>query len=352
MKNDAGSLRRWFPLGFAVLLGLCGAAAHASAKWKPPLTEHKQPDLQGLWDIGTQTPFQRPTNLGEKRAYTEEEALEFERKARAANAKLDAPIDLSKGAPQVGGSIGQEADMGSVERRHDLTRVNGEYRTSIIVDPPNGRIPVKKGFKDFYAQAAGKGIAPNDGPDTLDASTRCLTPLPVPSIFPMPWSAYLQIVQTKDQVVLISEAPQHARNVRLQGTHLKRDLRFWAGDSIGHWEGNTLVVHTTNFRPEQSFAFVLGLSEDFELTERFTRTGPDEVLYAFTIVDPNAFAAPFSGERTIKRADPRDRMLETACHEGNYAMTGILAGARKLERDAAEKATSNSVSASSRDVNK
>lgn len=323
--------------GYRLLLVLLACqAAHANgSEPQQGMTEHGQPDLQGTWDFGTKTPFQRPAALGERRAYTDQEALELENKAREANLKMDAPVDLSKDAPVAGAKVGEEADAPSMERRHDLTRVNGEYRTSIVIDPPTGQLPKRKEFVDHSAQVKARGFRTTDGPDTLDLPTRCMHPLPVPSIYPMPWSALLQIVQTKDYVVLHTEMIHDARIVRLNGTHAKRGAKTWMGDSVGHFEGNTLVVRTINFRPEQSYAAIMPMSEDFELTERFTRVSEDEVVYSFTVVDPNAYTSPFTGERTLKRADPRDRILEFACHEGNYSMTGILAGARKEDEDAA-----------------
>lgn len=309
-------------------------ARTAENAWKSPTTEYGDPDLQGTWDFGTKTPWQRPTMLGTKRAYTDAEATELEAKARQANLQKDAAVDLSQNAPTVGGTVGEEADEMAMERRHALTRVNGEYRTSIIIDPPDGRIPRRTEFVDYHADLAARNIQKTDGPETLEAPTRCLQPLPVPSIFPMPWSALLQIVQTQDHVVLHTEMFHDARIVPLHARHSGRDWKTWMGESIGWFEGNTLVVHTINFRPEQSYAAILPMSSDFELTERFARTGPDEILYGFTVVDPNAYTRPFSGERTLKQAPFGDRILEFACHEGNYSMTGILAGARKQEQDA------------------
>jgi hypothetical protein len=288
------------------------------------------PDLQGIWDFGTKTPVQRPAALGEQRAYTEQEAMELESKLREANRRMDAPIDLSKDAPVVGAKINNEADAPSVDRRHDLTRVNGEYRTSIIVDPTNGQLPKRSGFADHNAQLAARNIRATDGPESLDAPTRCIHPLPVPSILPLPYSTLLQIVQTNDHVVLHTEIMHDARIVRLNSTHRQHGAKVWMGDSIGHYEGDTLIVHTINFRPEQSWS-MMPMSEDLELTERFTRLSKDEIVYSFTVVDAKAYTSPFTGERTLKRAAPTDRMLEFACHEGNYAMTGILAGARKQE---------------------
>ena len=291
------------------------------------------PDLQGTWDFGTKTPFQRPAELGAKRAYTEQEARELERKAREENRKMDAPVDLSKDAPVAGARVGEEADVPSMDRRSELTRVNGEYRTSIVIDPPNGQVPKRKEFADYFARLAARGAGQADGPETLLTPTRCLNPFPVPSIFPMVWSALLQIVQTNGYVVLHTEMNHDARIVRLNDTHRNHGAPLWMGDSIGHYEGNTLVVHTIDFRPEQSWASIMPMSEDFELTERFTRVSEDEIVYGFTVVDPKAYMQPFTGERTLKRAPTRDRILEFACHEGNYSMAGILSGAREEEAD-------------------
>lgn len=294
---------------------------------------HSEPDLQGTWDFGTKTPFQRPTELGEKRAYTEREVRKLEAEAREENRQMDAPVDLSKDAPVAGSEVGEEADVVSMDRRHDFTRVNGEYRTSIIIDPPTGQIPKRQEFVDYFAQLKAMGIRPTDGPEALDTPTRCIQPLPVPSIYPMVWSALLQIVQTQDSVVLHTEMFHDARIVRLNGTHPTHGSKVWMGDSIGHYEGSTLVVHTNNFRPEQSYAAIMPMSEDFELTERFTRVGENEIVYGFTVVDPKAYTRPFTGERTLSRSPPGDRILESACHEGNYSMSGILAGARKQDAE-------------------
>ena len=313
---------------FCYCVAICTGA---SAEGTQPYTEHGAPDLQGIWDFGTKTAFQRPPALGEKRAYTPEEASDVEAKEREANRKMDAPIDLSRGAPTAGGKIGQEADADSMERRHDLTRVGGEYRTSIIIDPLDGQIPRRKDFVDFFGQIAQRQLAPTDGPDTLDAPTRCLSPLPVPTIYPMPWNALLQIVQTKDHVLLYTEMVHDARIVRLGEDHTNRGQKLWLGDSIGRYEGDTLVVHTIDFRPEQSYAYIMPMSDQFELTERYTRVSEHEIVYSFTVLDEKAYTRPFTGERTLKRAHPRDRILEFACHEGNYSMTGILAGARKQD---------------------
>jgi hypothetical protein len=321
---------------FLACFGFNGWAAESrstSAAQRILKTEHGQPNLQGYWDFGTQTPFQRPKELGEKRAYTPEEARAMQIKLQANNAKLDEMVDLARNAPKAGDSIGQESDLMSFERRDDLTRVDGEYRTSLVVDPPNGRIAVRPEFIDHHGRRTALGLGAYDGPDTMDSPTRCLGAPGVPTLYPLPWNANLQIVQNTDHVLLFAEGQPDARIVRLNGHH--HGLRVWSGDSIGEWQGNTLVVRSMNFRPEQSYAYIMKTSDEFSLTEHFTLLGPDEILYSFTVTDPKALIAPFTVERTLKRLGPNVRLYEVACHEGNYAMGWILSGTRKQERDAA-----------------
>jgi hypothetical protein len=153
-------------------------------------------------------------------------------------------------------------------------------------------------------------------------------------MYPLPWNANLQIVQNKEHMLLSVEAYPDARIVRLNSQHLDSSIRTWLGDSIGRWEGNTLVVHTTNFRPEQSYAYLMiPMSDEFELTERFTLISRDEIFYSYTVVDPKAYSTPFTAERILKRLRPEVRTYEVACHEGNYSLGGILAGTRKQGQD-------------------
>jgi len=327
--------RNYFTFSFCVLTAF---STHAGGtKWKAPKTEYGQPNLQGNWDFGTSTPFQRPKALGEKRAYTEDEAIAVRNKVREGNLKMDAPVDLTQGAPKVGDAVGQQADEMSFDRRDDLTRVNGEYRTSLIIDPPTGQVALRPGFVDFHGQRAARGIGVYDGPDTMDAPSRCLAGPGTPSMYPYPWNANLQIVQNKEHVMLSAEAYPDARIVRLNSQHQDKSIRAWLGDSIGRWQGNTLVVHTANFRPEQSYAYMMRMSDEFELTERFTLISRDELFYSYTVVDTKSYTAPFTAERILKRLPPGIRAYEVACHEGNYSLGGILSGTRKQEQDAAQK---------------
>lgn len=305
----------------------------AQPDWTLPRTEYGHPDLQGVWYFGTNTPFTRPTELGEQKTYSEEEAKAVEAELLQTNLEQDQPLAADRPAPELGAYIGFEADFNFAIKRHSLTRVNGEYRTSLVIDPPNGQIPVKEGFEDFHDKRKALGIETYDGPEAQDAGERCLTGgLAVPSMYPMPWNANLQIVQNENYVMIMTEMNHDARVIKLSGNRGNTDFAYWMGDSIGFWEDDTLVIHTINFRPEQS-NFLLSMSEEFELTERLTPVSDDEIIYSFTVVDPLAYSQPFTVERTITRRAADTHIYEVACHEGNYSMTGVLAGARREEME-------------------
>ncbi len=309
-----------------------------AAEWTSPLTEHGHPDLQGVWYFGSETPFQRPSDLGETATYDREKVRAIENEKQQQNIAADAALDPDRSAPEAGVYIGFEADFNFANKRNKLTPVNGEYRTSLIVDPPNGQIPAREDFKDFHAKRKAMGIDNYDGPEAQDASERCLVGgLPIPSLYPMPWNANLQIVQNEHYIVLLTEMIHDARIVKLNKEHAKQDQNTWMGDSIGYWDEDTLVVHTINFRPEHS-AFLLRMSEDLQTTERFTPLNSTEILYSVELNDPQALSQSFTVERIIQRRPASEPIYEFACHEGNYSMSGVLAGARMEERIAsAEK---------------
>lgn len=302
--------------------------------WIMPRTEYDYPDFQGTWLFGSRTPLQRPATLGMKQSYTEQEVMDLERTMRERMERQDAPLDPARDAPEKGARIGQEADDTFLAhfRRPEIVGVNGEYRTSVIVDPPNGRIPLREGFKDFTAKRRAAGLGDTDGPEGQPLSGRCLIfGSAVPSLTPIMMNPNLQIVQTQDYVMIMTEMIHDARIIRLDGTHFSHGIPKWMGDSVGHWEGDTLVVHTINFRPEQSSSRSIALSEDFELTERYTLVGDSEIHYSFTATDQQAYTAAITGERILTRNPTEDRIYEFACHEGNYSLSGILGGARRLE---------------------
>ncbi|MFT6094625.1 MAG: hypothetical protein ACJA2Q_002530 [Pseudohongiellaceae bacterium] len=207
----------------------------------------------------------------------------------------------------------------------------------MAIDPANGQIPSNEGFNDFHDDRKARGIENYDAPEAQDASERCLNGgLAVPSLYPMPWNANLQIVQTGDYVMIMTEMNHDARIIRLSGSHDSNDFNYWMGDSIGYWQDDTLVVHTVNFRPEHS-NFLIAMSEQFELTERFKRVSDTKKVYGYTVNDPLAYTQHFTVERTIVLRSPDQLIFEVACHEGNYSMTGVLAGARREEKRREEK---------------
>jgi len=306
-----------------------------SSDWTMPRTEYGHPDFQGTWLFGSTTPFQRRMDLGMKQTFTEEEAIEIERMMQTRLERADVPLESDRGAPEVGARIGQEADDTFLAhwRKPELVKINGEYRTSVIVDPPNGRLPKREGFKDFTAKRKALGLGDTDGPEGQPLSGRCIMfGSAVPSLTPIMMNPNLMIVQTQNYVMIMTEMINDARIIRLDDEPFDNGVRNWMGDSVGKWEGDTLVVRSKNFRPEQSSMRSVVLSKDFELEERYTLVGDDEILYAFTFVDLQAYTQPVTGERILSRNSPDDRVYEFACHEGNYSLSGILAGARQQER--------------------
>lgn len=302
--------------------------------WEMPRTEHGHPNLQGTWFFGSRTPLQRPANLGLKQTYSTQEAQAVEARLQERLLRQDAPLDPGRGAPEAGARIGQEADDAFLAHYQEpkLVPVSGEYRTSVVVDPADGRIPKRDGFMDLVARQRAAGLRGTDGPEGQPLSGRCLMfGSAVPSLTPIMMNPNLQIVQNGDYVMVMTEMVHDARIIRLNDKHLDTGVRSWMGDSIGRWEGDTLVVHSKDFRPDQSSARSIAMSEDFEVIERYTLVSDDEIHYAFTVYDAQAYTQPFSGERTLTRNPSDERIYEFACHEGNYSLAGILAGARRQE---------------------
>ena len=306
-------------------------------EWEMPRTEYGHPDFQGTWFFGSRTPLQRKPELGTKKTYTEQEARELEAGMRMRLQRQDAPLDPDRDAPEAGARIRQEADDTFLAhyQKPELVQVNGEYRTSVIIDPPDGRIPRKEGFQDYTARRRAAGLGDTDGPEGQPLSGRCIMfGSALPSLTPIMMNPNLLIVQNQDYIMIMTEMINDARIIRLNDDHFDNGVRNWMGDSVGYWEGDTLVVHSKDFRPEQSSSRSILVSEDFEVVERYRIIGDNEILYSFTVADQQAYTQPFSGERVLTRNPPEERIYEFACHEGNYSLSGILAGARRQEVDA------------------
>jgi hypothetical protein len=294
-----------------------------AAAWTPPRTPEGEPDLQGFWTNATITPFERPPELAAKQFLTPEEAAAAEKQV------LDNRVDRAPAPGDTGGYNEFWFDRG--------TKVVPTRRTSLVVDPADGRIPPltpEAQARMENARAAARQH-PTDGPESRSLTERCiLWPTAGPPMLPSGYNNMYQIVQAPGYVMILTEMIHDARVIPLDGRpHLPLNIRQWMGDSRGHWEGNTLVVETTNFSNKTSFR---GASEHMHLVERFTRMDPETVLYQFTVDDPEAFTKSWSVEIPMtKTVGP---LFEYACSEGNYALTDILSGARADERKAVEEA--------------
>ncbi|PWU05454.1 MAG: hypothetical protein C5B51_14420 [Terriglobia bacterium] len=303
-------------------------AAPVKRAWNPPRTADGQPDLQGIWSNASIVPLERPAELAGKQFFTPEEEAAYEQKVFARSTR-DRPV--AAGAVGTYNDFWWDADS---KRAVNL-------RTSLIVDPPDGKIP------PLTAEAQRKARAdrdyarehPADGPEDRPLMERCLLfPTTGPPMLPSFYNNSVfgalttnyQIVQTRDHVVIFVELNHDARIIPLDGRpHVPSNVSQWLGDSRGHWEGNTLVVDTTNFTNKTKFR---GADEHLHMTERFTRIAPDTLLYEFTMDDPTAFTKPWKGE--VPMIASEGPLYEHACNEGNYGLTGILGGARADERKA------------------
>jgi hypothetical protein len=322
--------------GFALLTTFMLAALPAAAQSKastPSRTPDGKPNLAGIYSFSTITPLQRPDTLSGKATLSDEEAEAFE---ASENKRLNRDLfDPIKGQPSAGYAPRAEGGVLSYnetwyERGNRLT---GDRRTSLIVDPPSGTIPFTEAARLRNAERtrlsnAGWGNSYEDRP----LADRCLVGFNSgPPMIPGAYNNNVQIVQSPGQVVIINEMVHNARIIPTDGRpHTK--FRQWTGDSRGRWEGETLVVETVNFRRETSLP---GSTADTRLVERFTRIDADTLKYEFTVTDPNAYTRPWSAMVPWSRIP--GPIFEYGCHEGNYALPNILAGARAEERQQAQQ---------------
>jgi len=349
-----------------------GAAA-ASALVVPflaptPLHGQRAPDLTGTYDVATMTPLERPAEFKGRAKLTAEEARAMEDYEAKRQETAAAPDDPNRAAPPVGGDTsptksyleqlwrGGGGVVGGynqfwVAMGSTVIKVNGEYRTSIVTDPPDGRIPPMKPMARERNRAyALRAVAPGadesssaaapatafDNPEARPLAERCLLgfgstsgPPTLPNYF---YNNLKQIVQTPTSVTILNEMVHDARVIRIGGTHPPPQIRRWNGDSIGRWEGDTLVVDTTNFTDKTQFQ---GSSEKLHVVERFRKVDEKTVLYTFTVDDPDTWDRPWTGEYPWVQSD--EMLYEYACHEGNHALENLLRGARSAEKEAGTK---------------
>jgi hypothetical protein len=334
----------------AAVLCVAPLTSHAQAPspprsaYKPPRTADGHPDLQGVWTNASLTRLERDAKFGGRVILTEAEAAELEDRNKAlvdlgnkstdpkATVK-DLPSDCSDGR---GDNCNYNA--GWTDPGTTVMRVAGKPHSAFITTTADGKVPAltPEARARVQAQMAGRRTARiNDNPETRSPGERCILSFgnsAGPVMLPLLYNNIYQIVQTPDDVAIEVEMVHDVRTVRLGAkTHLPAQIRPWMGDSIGHWEGDTLVIETTNYHPGQSFR---GASEHLKVTERLTRVGPDRMHYGFWVEDPSVFTRPWGGEYEFARST--GPLYEYACHEGNYALAGILAGAREEERAAGD----------------
>ena len=346
------------------------AAKPGAAKPAIKRTADGHPDLQGLYDVATMTPVERPNGV-KNLVLTDQEAAAMEAYEAQRQQKNDAPLAADRDAPPVGGERTQpksyleflELAGGGVVGGYNhfwlaegnrVIRVDGQPRSSLVMDPPDGKVPKAKpeAQQRNARYAAGGAVAPDasesaatsgppgafDGPELRPLAERCLLgfgstsgPPTLPNYF---YNNMKQIVQTKDTILILNEMVHDARVIRMNAQHLPPTIRRWMGDSIGRWEGDTLVVDTTNFTNKTRFQ---GSGENLHVVERFTRVDPKTLLYRFTVDDPDTWDRAWTGEYPWNATS--ENLYEYACHEGNYSLGGMMRGARQREAEDAVKKT-------------
>tara|TARA_R110000787_G_scaffold9353_9_gene32769 strand:+ start:373 stop:1455 length:1083 start_codon:yes stop_codon:yes gene_type:complete len=349
-------------VGVAAALAISVSTTYAAnqadqATYKPVRNAQGHPNIQGVWDFRTLTPLERPIALGDKAVFTSEEQQAFKDKAIEAT-DVDKLREHAAAEQDIEGAYNNFwMDYG--------TTMNEDRRTSLIVDPPNGRLPaltpqalagLKRNslrnppVRDIVSIGLDMATFRPEGPEMLGLSERCLLSFNAgPPLIPSAYNNNLRIVQTPSHVVLFTEMIHDARVVPLDSRpHLPADLQKWTGDSRGRWDGDTLVVETRNFTDktptfqlplnlnEQEMNGVVGSGNNMTLTERFTPVSESRLVYEYTVNDPSTFTRPFTVAIPMRATD--EQMFEYACHEGNHAMTGMLGGARQMEKEAATAA--------------
>lgn len=314
------------------------------------------PDFSGTYDTATLTPRNRPQYFGDNKFLTPEQAkfMAAENAKRMAQGSSNKQADRE--APPVGGdgSAGAAGNVGGynsfwIENGEDFNLVDGKFRTSIVYYPDNGREPPRteeatqkiRAFYGRFRKNEGRAYwldanfpgdaGPYDNPESLTLADRCLLGFSStggPPMMPALYNNIKRIVQSPDTVMILVEMVHDARIVRMNAEHAPSDVRNWLGDSIGWWEGDTLVIDTTNFTDSPALG---GATRDLHVVERFTRQDDKSLLYDFTVRDPSTWQDEWKGAYSWPETD--FRLFEYACHEGNYAMGNILRGARRLEAE-------------------
>ena len=313
----------------AVAVFAASSNAAAQSRWTPPRTPDGQPDLQGVWLSNTATPLERPKQLEGKARLTDEEVAEFRRRADRLFKSGDSDFAVGDGVFQaVLTNPERYTNPNSTHGANEMVDLEFDNRTSLITNPADGRIPPLTPEGRTRQQATNAAFQRPAAAADVGNALRCVS-WGVPRLggrYGAGDMSYYQIFQSPGFVVLYTEVGHEARVIPLDGSpHLRSGLRQWNGDSRGHWEGNTLVVETTNFSPKSYF---MGATEHLTLVERFTRTAPDTITYEMTLTDPTTWTGPWTAMMPLRQRE--ETLYEFACHEGNYhIMSGMLVGAQK-----------------------
>lgn len=312
----------------AVLLAPGVLAAQTGDSWIAPRTPFGHPDLQGVWTNPTITPMERPASLADRQFLSDDEIAAMERRISEQRANSDANIEVQSGG-NVGGYNQFWLDSG------DTVLSTGQ--TSLIVDPPSGRAPIRpeaEAERDFYFDHV------EDSYEYMTVWDRCITRGVPGSMLPAGYNNAYRFVQTADAIVIIYEMIHDVRIIPFaKSSHIDDSIRLWMGDSLAHWEGDTLVIETTNFNDRGMIASSMAggrlkgvpVSEELHVTERFTRVSADTILWEARITDPPNYTQPFTISMPLT-ADREYDMYEYACHEGNYAVPNILKAGRAREQ--------------------
>lgn len=312
-------------MALSILAGPLASQTSKSKTWQPPRTQDGQPDLQGVWINPTVTPFERPLELANKPVLTKEEAAELEKKAAETN------VDRPPRAGDVGTYNQVWTDSG--------TKVVSTMQASLVVDPPDGRVPLKPSAEAKRDYNAAHNA---DSYEYMSVWDRCITRGVPAGMFPAGYNNAYEIVQTPGYVTILYEMIHETRIIPVDNSpHLPSDVRQWNGDSRGHWEGNTLVVDITNYNGKgwagtsASTGRLKGIpqSQSLHVVERFTRTAADTILYEVRIDDPEVYTKPWT-VRVPLTQDPEYKIYEYACQEGNEAVANVLRGGRAHDNDA------------------
>lgn len=313
---------------------LLSGVAHAQAGAGIPRTPDGKPDFQGVWTNSSLTRLERVPEY-KTLVLTPDEAKAWEADAARVAAKDAKPTDTSAGAPKAGEDP-EGYNYFWIDPGTRVGKVKGEYRSSWLIDPPNGKVPYTPAGRAAMMKEVSTYNS-YDNPEERIPIERCIIGFAStggPPMLNALYNNHQQIIQTPDAIAINIEMVHDTRIIRMNGEHNPAAVKQYLGTTVGHWEGDTLVTETVGFKPKEAvrvdFGFFAYVSTDSKVTERFTLAGPDEILYEFTVEDPVAYTQPWKGELTFRRSP--DRIYEYACHEGNHSVPNILQGAREMER--------------------